>query len=529
MKGQPESGVSSNAPKADQTPATEWRPRVSPWLIAPAVMLATFMEVLDTTIVNVSVPHIAGSLSASTSEATWVLTSYLVSNAIVLPASAWLATFFGRKRALIACIVIFTFASFLCGAATSLSFLVVTRILQGAGGGALQPFSQSILLESFPAEKRGVAMAIFGLGVIVAPIIGPTLGGWITDNYTWRWIFYINIPVGALAIFLLHTFVEDPPYIKNARPGRIDALGLGLLAIWVATLQIILDKGQEDDWFSAGWIRWFALISAVGLIAFIFRELKAKDPIVNLRIFLNRNFAVGTMVVLLLGVTIYGSITLLPLFLQTVMGYPALQSGLAQSPRGLGALVMMPIAGILVSRIDNRLLIAAGFLIYAFTSFTFSHVNLDISPGFITWPNILQGVGVGLIFVPLTTAALGALQREQIGNASGIFNLMRNLGGSIGISMVTTLLARRSQSHQSILVSHMTPYEPAFQQRLQALKRVLGSSQKANGAMYGTVVKQATLLAYVDNFRLFAFLCVICALLVFLFKKAKANRPVAAH
>ncbi|HWO02817.1 MAG TPA: DHA2 family efflux MFS transporter permease subunit [Blastocatellia bacterium] len=502
---------------------------MSPWLVAPAVMLATFMEVLDTTIVNVSVPHIAGSLSASTSEATWVLTSYLVSNAIVLPASAWLGTFFGRKRFLIACIVLFTVASFLCGAATSLSFLVVTRIIQGAGGGALQPFSQAILLESFPPQKRGVAMAVFGLGVIVAPVIGPTLGGWITDNYSWRWIFYINIPIGALAIFLLHSFVEDPPYIKNARPGRIDALGLGLLAIWVATLQIILDKGQEDDWFSAVWIRWFALISVVGFIAFILRELKSKEPIVNLRIFLNRNFAVGTMVVLLLGVTIYGSITLLPLFLQTVMGYPALQSGLAQSPRGLGALLMMPIAGILVSRLDNRLLISAGFLIYAFTSFTLSHVNLDISPSFITWPNILQGVGVGLIFVPLTTLAMGTLRNEQIGNASGIYNLCRNLGGSIGISLVTTLIERGSQSHQAILVSHMTPYEPAFQQRLRALEQTFGSAGKAYGMLYGVMVKQATLLAYVDNFRLFAFICVICAAAAFLFKNVKAGRPVSVH
>lgn len=530
MKDEPVRRDSSHtASESDLAAATEWRPKTNPWLIAPVVMLATFMEVLDTTIVNVSVPHIAGSLSASTSEATWVLTSYLVSNAIVLPASAWLATFFGRKRALITCIVIFTITSFLCGAATSLGFLVAMRILQGAGGGALQPFSQSILLESFPPEKRGIAMGIFGLGVIVAPVIGPTLGGWMTDNYSWRWIFYINIPVGALAIFLLQRFVEDPPYIKNARPGRIDALGIGLLAIWVATLQIVLDKGQEDDWFSAIWIRWFLVISVAGLIAFVIRELKAKEPIVNLRILLDRNFAVGTMVVFLLGVTIYGSITLLPLFLQTVLDYPALQSGLAQSPRGLGALLTMPIAGLLVSRIDNRLLIAAGFLIYAFTSLTLSHVNLDISPGFITFPNILQGIGVGLIFVPLTTMTLGALRKEQIGNASGIFNLMRNLGGSIGISMVTALVDRRSQTHQAYLVSHMTPYNPAFRAGLQTLKRALGSAQKANGVMYTTLVKQAALLAYADNFRLFAFICVLCSFAVFLFKRVKTNRPVAIH
>jgi len=521
-------GPGSNA-EAGEMPGTEWHPKVSPWLIAPAVMLATFMEVLDTTIVNVSVPHIAGSLAASTSEATWVLTSYLVSNAIVLPASAWLATMFGRKRFLIVCIILFTVASFLCGAATSLEFLIAMRVIQGAGGGALQPFSQAILLESFPPNKRGVAMAIYGLGVIVAPIIGPTLGGWITDNYSWRWIFYINIPIGALAIFLLHLFVEDPPYIRNAVRGRIDAVGLGLLALWVVSLQIMLDKGQEMDWFSTLWIRWLAVTATVGFITFIIWELKAQKPIVNLKVFLNRNFAVGTMIVMLLGVTIYGSITLLPLFLQTLLGYPALQSGLVQSPRGLGALLMMPLAGILVTRIDNRLLICAGFLFYAVTTFMFSYANLGISPHFILWPNVLQGIGVGLIFVPLSTLAMGTLKNEQIGNASGIYNLCRNLGGSIGISMVTTLLDRGAQSHQAILVSHLTPYDPAFQQRFTMLEHLLGSAEKAYGLIYQTLVKQAMLLAYVDNFRLFAIICTISALAAFLFKKVKTKQSVAAH
>lgn len=513
----------------DPPSAVEWRPRASPWLIAVAVMLATFMEVLDTTIVNVALPHIAGSISASTSEATWVLTSYLVSNAIVLPASAWLASVFGRKRFLIACIIIFTLASFLCGAATSLAFLVIMRIVQGAGGGALQPFSQAILLESFPPEKRGLAMAVFGMGVVAAPIIGPTLGGWITDNYSWRWVFYINIPVGVLAAYLVHRLVEDPPYIRQSRASRVDGIGLGLLVIWVAALQIILDKGQEEDWFAAVWIRWLAVISIIGLVAFIIRELRAREPIVNLRVFQDRNFAVGASLILIVGICLYGSIVMLPLFLQTLMGYPALQSGLAQSPRGVGALLMMPVAGLLVGKIDSRWLIVVGFLILMSTGFTLSHLTLDVAPGFLVLPNILQGMAMGLIFVPLTSVAMGTLRNEQMGNATGIFNLMRNLGGSIGISLVTTLIERGSQAHQAIMVSHLTPYDPVFQERLQTLKHLIGSEQQAYGAIYATLVKQAALGAYVDNFRLLASTCIVCALSVFLFKRVKATAAIAVH
>jgi DHA2 family multidrug resistance protein len=525
----PTAGSDQRSPNGNSQSATEWRPKANVWLITISVMLATFMEVLDTTIVNVSVPYIAGSLAASNSEATWVLTSYLVSNAIVLPASGWLGRFFGRKRFLIACIILFTVSSFLCGAATSLGFLIVTRILQGIGGGALQPFSQAILLESFPPQKRGIAMAIFGLGVVVAPIIGPTLGGWITDNYSWRWVFYINIPIGALAIVMLHIFVEDPPYIKQAKAGRIDMIGFGLLALWIATLQIILDKGQEDDWFGAMWIRWFAVISVIAFNAFIIRQLMAKEPIVDLRVFKDRNFAVGSGLIMIVGISLYGSIVMLPLFLQTLMGYPALQSGLTVSPRGIGALLTMPIVGILVGRIDNRLLIAAGFLLFAHASWVLSSLTLDVSQGLILWPNILIGVSFGLIFVPLTTVTMGKLSNDQIGNATGIFNLMRNLGGSIGISLVTTLLDRGAQAHQALMRSHMTPYDPVFQQRLQSLGEELGSDQKAYGVLYNTLLRQASLWSYIDNFRLFALICVISALLVVLFKKVRSRGGVAVH
>src|SRR5882724_10993103 len=330
-------------PAARRTGAAgrEWTPSFNPWLIAAAVMLATFMEVLDTSVANVALPHIAGNLSASTDEATWVLTSYLVSNAIVLPITGWLGSRFGRKRLLITCIIIFTVSSALCGAAGSLGFLILARIIQGAGGGALQPIAQAVLLESFPPEKRGSAMAIYGMGIIVAPIIGPTLGGWITDNYSWRWIFYINVPVGALAVFMSQTFIEDPPYIRRVVGAGIDYIGFGLMAVGLSALQIVLDKGQEDDWFGSNLIVSLAIVTVVCLTVFVIWELKTKDPIVNLKVLGNRNFGLGVVLIMVVGAILYGTTAMLPIFLQTLMGYPATQRGLAVSPRGLGSLVSM--------------------------------------------------------------------------------------------------------------------------------------------------------------------------------------------
>ena len=440
------------------TIAQPWKPSFNPWLIALAVMLATFMEVLDTSVANVALPHISGNLSASNEEATWVLTSYLVSNAIVLPATGWFSSFFGRKRFLVTCIVIFTAASALCGAATSLGTLIFARVLQGAGGGALQPIAQSVLLESFPPEKRGSAMAVYGLGIVVAPIIGPTLGGWITDNYSWRWIFYINLPVGILAVLLANMFVEDPPYVRNRKPGRIDYIGFGLMAIGLAALQLVLDKGQEDDWFSSNFIVTAAVISVIALIAFIIWELMTDEPIVDLRIFANRNFTVGCVLIATVGIVLYGTIALLPLFLQTLLGYPALQSGLAVSPRGFGSIVSMIIVGRLVGKIDGRYLVMFGFAVLAYSTHVLAGLNLNIASIDVVWPNIINGFAMGFVFVPLTTMAMGTLSNEQIGNASGIYNLMRNTGGSIGIAMMTTFLARGAQSHQATMVSHMTPY-----------------------------------------------------------------------
>jgi DHA2 family multidrug resistance protein len=514
-----------------------WRPRASPWVIAMAVMTATFMEVLDTTVVNVALPHIAGSLSASNDEATWVLTSYLVSNAVVLPATGWFSGYFGRKRFLVVCIGVFTIASGLCGVASSLGMLIVARILQGAGGGALQPISQAVLLESFPPSKRGVAMGIFGMGVVVAPIIGPTLGGWITDNYSWRWVFYINLPIGILAVLLAQTFIEDPPYIRATRRGRIDLVGLGLLALWVACLQIMLDKGQDEDWFSSRFIQILAALSAMGLVAFVTWELIIPDPIVNLRIFSDRNFAVGTALMTMMGAVLYGSITLLPLFLQTLMGYPATQSGLAVSPRGIGSMVAMIVVGRLIGVIDARALIAFGFGMLGYSLILFGDFTLDISTRNIFWPNIFNGLGTAFVFVPLTTMTMGTLRNEQMGSATGLFNLLRNLGGGVGISVVTAMIVRRSQAHQFYMVSHLTPFGQAYRQFLQSAAVPFGAHNgpvtgagQAAGQLYAVLLQQAQLWAYVDIFRGMAILCFLSIPGVLLFRRARAHAgPVMAH
>src|SRR5882672_5648093 len=519
-------------PGARRIPATarEWTPSFNPWLIAAAVMLATFMEVLDTSVANVALPHIAGNLSATPEEATWVLTSYLISNAIILPAANWLGRSFGRKRFRSVCLAIFTLSSVLSGAATSVGMLIVARIAQGAGGGALQPIAQAVLMESFPVEKRGSAMAVFGLGVVVAPIIGPTLGGWITDNYSWRWIFYINIPIGILAVFMANMFVEDPPYIRDQRPGRIDYLGFGLMAVALGTMQLVLDKGQEEEWFASSFITWFVILSVTAAIAFVIWELRSKEPIVDLRVMLNRNFAVGTSLMICMGIVLYGTIALLPLFLQTLMGYPAVDSGLAVSPRGFGAVTSMLIVGRLINRVRGRYLVMFGFTVLAYSIYAFSKINLEISISSIVWPNIISGFAMGFIFVPLTTMALGTLSNEQMGNASGVFNLMRNTGGSVGIATVTTMLARWTQVHQAAMVSHLTPYDPAYQERLHQLTQSFATrggsvvaQQQAYVGLYGTLVRQATLLSYIDVFRLLAFLCVLCIPAALLFERVRAR------
>lgn len=509
--------------------AVEWRPVVNPWWIAASVMISTFMVVLDSSVANVSLPHIAGNLSASTDESTWVLTSYLVANAIMLPASGWLARRMGRKRLLMSSILLFTFASVLCGVSLNLPMLILARILQGIGGGGMQPLAQSILLESFPPRQHGVAMAVYGLGVVVAPVIGPTLGGWITDSYSWRWIFYINIPFGALALFMVRSFIEDPPYLRHRVKQSIDGLGFGLMALWLGSLQLILDKGQEADWFESSWICATAVLSVAALIGFVFWELTTKEPIVHLRILKERNFGLGVIVTGLYGFTLYGITALLPLFLQTLMGYPALDSGLAVSPRGVGSILSMAVVGWLSSKVDARLLLATGFGIQVFSTLMLSQINLGIGMGSVVIPNLINGFAGGFVFVPLTTLAMSRLERQQIGNAAGIYNLMRNIGGSIGIATVSTMLVRGAQRHQNDLAAHNTVVDAVTQQVAAGLtgKFAMGGAGQANaghlalGSIYRSMQQQASLLAYADNFRLMALLTVLCIPLVALFGRAQ--------
>ncbi|HUN76502.1 MAG TPA: DHA2 family efflux MFS transporter permease subunit [Steroidobacteraceae bacterium] len=511
--------------------AGEWRPRFNPWLIAIPVMLATFMVILDTSIVVVALPYIAGNLGATQDESTWVLTSYLVANAVILPASAWLSSFFGRKNFLIACTIVFTVASATCGIAVSMSMLVVARVLQGIGGGAMQPLSQAILLESFPPTQRGTATALFGLGVVVAPIIGPTLGGWLTDAYSWRWTFYINLPVGILAAALMLVMIEDPPYIRAGRPRRIDALGFSFMALFLATLQVVLDKGQDADWFAAVWLRWLAVLCAGSFIAFIVRELIIEHPIVDLRIFGNRNFAVSALLFGLFGLSIYALITLQPLFLQSLLGYPALDAGLSVTPRGVGALAALLLVGALLPRVNPKYLVAIGFGLTALASLLLSRLTLQISMSSVVLANVISGLGTSFIFVPLTTLAIGTLRNEQIGNATGIQNLVRNVGGSIGLSWVSTMLQRYAQVHQALMVGHLSQVSPQYQAQLSLFQRAFergftapDALFKARGMLYNVLLQQSTYWAFVDLFFMVAGLSAACVVLVPIFR-----RPVTVH
>ena len=504
----------------------------SPWLVAIAVMLATFMEVLDTSIAAVALPYIAGSLSASNDEATWVLTSYLVANAIVLPASSWFSLRFGRKRFLIVCIIIFTVSSFACGAATSLALILIARAVQGAGGGALQPLSQAILLESFPPEKRGSAMAVFALGVVVAPVLGPTLGGWLTDSYSWRWAFYINIPVGIFAVLMISRYVKDPEYIREAKPGKLDGMGLGLLAVWLGALQIILDKGQEDDWFGATWIRWAFMILIVAFVLFVIRQFRHKQPLVDLRVFRHRNFTLGCLLIGLFGAAIYGLVTLLPLFYQELMRYTALAAGWAVSPRGIGAIIAMPIIGYLTAKIDNRWLIAFGFALFGISALWFGRVNLEIGQWSFIWAILISGFGSGCVFVPLSTTTMAFLRNEEIGNASGLYNLLRNIGGSIGISIVNTIVARHEQLHRNELAASLDPGRVTVQGTIHGMQGYLASQgasttdalHQAYGLIGQDLNSQARLWSYVDDFRYMALMCFGCIPIVFLLKKSVGKK-----
>ncbi|MEN6355761.1 MAG: DHA2 family efflux MFS transporter permease subunit [Armatimonadota bacterium] len=524
--------------RADNLQEQGWCPVGTPGVVAIAVMLATFMEVLDSTVVNVSLPHIAGNLSATIDESTWVLTSYLVSNAIVLPATGWLSRLFGRKRYYMISVTAFVISSFLCGLAPSLHSLIFYRVLQGLGGGALQPISQAILLECFPVSRRGMGMAIFGIGVVFAPIIGPTLGGWITDNYSWRWIFYINIPIGILSMIMAQIYVVDPPYLQRGAI-KIDYIGLGLLALGIGFLQVVLDTGQKHDWFQTSWILHLSIISAVSLIALVVWELYTQHPIIDLTVFKVRNFAPGVFLIFMLGIALYGSMVLLPVLLQTLLGYSALQSGLAMSPGGIGTLICMPVVGYLVGRWDVRYLIIFGLSMLSVSMFIMSGYNLQISFWDAAYPRIIMGIGLAFLFVPLATVTFAFLSRERTGSATGIFNLMRNIGGSVGIAAVNTLLARREQFHQSRLVENISTFNPTFQQWFNgavagltaAGQSYLNAQKQAIGIAYQMVIRQAAMMSFVDAFWLLGVVMIVLLPLVFLMRRPpRHSQPVpGAH
>ncbi len=487
--------------------AGEEAPEISPWIVAIAVMLGTFMEVLDTTVVNVSLPHIAGSLSSTVDEATWVLTSYLVANAIILPMTGWLSNQFGRKRMLMLSVAGFTLSSLLCGMAPTLPMLIVFRIIQGATGGGLEPLSQSILLEAFPPEGRGKAMAFWALGIVVAPMLGPVLGGWITDSYSWRWVFYINLPIGIAATLMAKFFIFDPPYIRR-QSSYVDWWGIGFLATGIGALQIMLDKGQEEDWFSSDFIRVLAVVAVVGLAAFVIRELRVQHPIVDLRVFKVGTYATGVFMMTVLGFVLYGSTVLIPIWLQTLMGYPALQAGWAMLPRGLGSFLFMPIVGILVAKVEPRKLLAAGITLTSLSLFLMAALNLDAGYWDIFMPQIVQGVAMGLLFVPLTTVTFDPIEKARMGNATSIFNLMRNIGASFGIAAVTTIVARHSQTHFNVLGRHVNIYDLRSRQMFEAMRQgfmargsdAVTAGKQAYAALFGMVERQAAMLSFIDAF-----------------------------
>jgi DHA2 family multidrug resistance protein len=515
---------------------TEHR-HVNPWIVAIAVMFATFMEVLDTTVVNVSLPHIASSMAATTEEATWALTSYLVANAIILPMTGWLASVLGRKRLLMWSTMGFTIASVLCGVAPNLAALVICRIIQGATGGALQPLSQAVLLESFKPEDRGRAMGFWGLGIVVAPILGPVVGGWITETYNWRWVFYINLPVGAASLFMIQMYVFDPPYLKKVISG-IDYWGMGMLVLGIGALQFVLDKGQTEDWFASNLIVTLSIVSAVSLIALVVYELKTESPIVDLRVFKNATYATGVFLMTLVGFALYGSLVLLPIMLQTLLGYSSLEAGKAMAPRGMGSMIMMPIVGMLTSKVDPRKLLVIGLMIGGVTMWWLGEVNLNAGNWDIMIPQFLQGMGMALLFVPLTTVSMAQIAPQKMGNATSLFNLMRNIGGGVGIAVTGTYLSRNRQVVGSILGENVSVYDPQTQSTLNQIIQglvaagndITTATQRAYAILHGMVVRQASMVSFVTLFRAMAILFLIMIPLVMLMKRpAKGAAAAPAH
>src|ERR1700739_2047244 len=515
-----------------------WTPGHNLWLIALTVTIATFMEVLETSVANVPLPHIAGGLAASQDESSWVLTSYLVSNAIVLPLSGWLSSAFGRKRFYMSCVVLFTLSSFLCGIAPSLPLLIVFRVLQGVGGGGLQPSEQAILADTFPPAKRGMAFAVYAMAVVVAPALGPTIGGWITDNYSWRWIFFMNIPFGILSVLLTSLLVSDPPWLRSKKSGgvKVDYIGFGLLALGLGALQIVLDKGEREDWFETRYSVVLTVTALLCLVAVYFWELRHKNPIIEVRLFGDRTFLMACLMLFMVGFVLYATTLLLPQLAQTLMGYTAELAGLMIMPGGFALIMVLPLVGFLLARFDARMMIAFGLVLLATSMFSMAHrFDLDVDFSTMMWARVFQSVSLAFLFSPINTAAYSYLPREKNNVASGLINLFRNIGASVGISFVTTMLARRAQFHQSTLAAHAHAFNPQFKTAVQGTANAFTASSSvaaqhaAYGTLYGTILREANMIAYLDNFWLLGIAALVMTPFVFLMKRPPKGTTASAH
>jgi len=503
----------------------EWQLPKNPWPATLAVMLATFIFVLDSTIANVALPHMAGSFSSSNEEAMWILTSYMIASGIILPSVAWFSGIFGRKQFFIGCVLLFTIASFLCGLATSLDQMILARILQGLGGGAIIPIAQAVLFENFPMEKRRMAMSVFGIGIIIAPIIGPVLGGWLTDNYSWHWIFYINVPLGFIAAFLTHTFVKDPPYARKKEGQRIDYVGFGFLISWLVCLQLVLDNGQNNDWFNSPWICWTFAASMLSMLAFVASQLLNSKSIIDLSVFKDKNFLFGTCLLVLVMAVLYSSLAIMPIFLQKMLRYSAFWSGYSMMPRGIGSVIAIIISGAFAQKVDDRVLIGIGLALLGTSSMMFGGSNLQISMINILVPNFIFGLGMGFCIISLSTLSVATLSNAKMTNAAGIQALLKNIGGAIGMSIVATMISRFAQMHQINMVGHLNPLNPAFQTKAHAVtvafsqySHVSLASVKANFLMYGELLRQSSLWAFMDTFRIFGLICFLISPILFFMK-----------
>ncbi|NOX20445.1 MAG: DHA2 family efflux MFS transporter permease subunit [Nitrospirae bacterium] len=503
------------------------------FLIAITVMLPTLIEIIDTSVVNVSLDHIRGSMSAGIDEATWAITAYLVSNAIVIPITGWLSRLMGRKNLLITSITMFTVSSFLCGSAWSLRSLIFFRIIQGIGGGALQPLSQAILLEVFPPTQHGLAMAIFGVGIMFGPVVGPLLGGWITDNWSWRWIFYINVPIGILSVLLTLLLIEDPPYMKRIRQ-KIDFIGLSMLALGLGSLQFVLDKGQREDWFSSPVIVTFSIITVVALSFFVLWELFSERPIIDLKLFKDRTFTTGNILMFFAFFNLFGSIVLLPIFLQKMMGYTAWLAGVVLGPGGVATMLALPIAGALIHRTDPRRVLVFGILVSALSTYMMSHFNLQTDFWSFVWPRVVLGIGMGFLFIPLTTMTLSHIPKEKMTEATAMYNLLRNIGGSVGVAYVTTMLSRRAQFHQFRLVENLTPYDTNYFIAKGRIAEILSYKGIENippdALIYNELLRQSSLMAFTDAFYLLAVLMIMVLPMVLIMKRpANISTNIPTH